>query len=171
MLVKEKMYTTKNGMVKYALFIVLVFSYLPLSAQEEQARTLHGGKIIDELQQNADEEGVITIHQEEGIEFLLDTQIKMNKRTKGVDGYRIQLYSGSGPKGKKEAINIRGKFLSEFPEEAVEVYTAFNPPFWRVRVGDYRHKHEALQLLNALKAKFPNCYVVKDGAVKMEKFQ
>jgi len=157
--------------VKYALFVILVFSSLNLSAQDEQVRTLHGGKIIDELQQNSEEEGVITIHQEEGIEFLLDTQIKMNQRSKGVDGYRIQLYSGSGPKGKKEAINVRGKFLSEFPDELVEIYTAFNPPFWRVRVGDYRHKHEALQLLSELKVIFPNCYVVKDGAVRMEQFK
>jgi len=158
-------------MVKYALFFISLFGSLQLSAQQEQSTTIHGGKIIDELQQSSEEEGVITIHQEEGVEFLLDTQIKMNSRTKGVDGYRIQLYSGSGPKGKKEAINVRGKFLSEFPEESVEVYTAFNPPFWRVRVGDYRHKHEALLLLSELKALFPNCYVVKDGAVKMEQFK
>lgn len=161
----------KYGIVKYRLLVILVMVSLSLSAQEAQVRTLHGGKIIDELQHNIEKEGVITIHQEEGIEFLLDTQIQMNQRSKGVDGYRIQLYSGSGPKGKKEAIHVRGKFLSEFPEEGVEVYTAFNPPFWRVRVGDYRHKHEALKLLNELKVIFPNCYVVKDGEVNMEKFK
>lgn len=158
--------------MKYIVVTVLIcFASMGMEGQETTTRTLYGGKIIDELQQSSEEQGSVTIHQEEGIEYLLDTQIAVNMRNKGVDGYRIQLYSGHGPDGKKEAIQVRGKFLSDFPEAGVQVYTAFNPPFWRVRVGDYRHRHEALQLLNDLKKVFPNCYVVKDGTVDMNKLK
>lgn len=125
--------------------------------------------LSEEIQQAVEGEGVVTIHQEEGIDFLLQTQTEVNKRRGGVDGYRIQLYSGSGPKGKRQALDVKTKFLEEFPDGNIS--TTYNPPFWRVRVGSYRHKHEALSLLNELKDLFPNCYVVKDGNVKMTSFK
>ncbi|TAJ14239.1 SPOR domain-containing protein [Marinilabiliaceae bacterium JC017] len=122
---------------------------------------------VDEVQKHEEDEGKIIIHQEEGIADLVETHIEMNKRAAGIDGYRIQLYSGAGPRAKKEALEVKSKFLSTFPEEDVEI--RYNAPFWRVRVGNYRHKHETLPLMTQLKKYFPNCYAVKDGAVKMEK--
>ncbi|MCU4177106.1 SPOR domain-containing protein [Carboxylicivirga sp. N1Y90] len=125
-------------------------------------------RMVEAVQESVEGEGTVTIHQEEGINFLLDTQVDVNKRMAGVDGYRIQLYSGSGPKGKRQAMEVKGKLLDEFPDEAIS--TTYTAPWWRVRVGNYRHKHEALPLLNSLKEFFPNCYVVKDSEVKMKKF-
>jgi hypothetical protein len=118
------------------------------------------------LQQKEAGSGKITIHAEEGVAFLLHTHIQMNERSKFVDGYRIQLYSGSGPKAKQEALKVKGQVLDLFPDERVHI--AYNAPFWRVRIGDYRHKHEALVLWNDLKKEFPSCYIVKDGQINME---
>jgi len=125
--------------------------------------------LVGDLQQRNDEEGVITIHDEEGIEELVNIQVEVNRRTGGVEGFRIQLYSGSGPEGKKGALSVKGQFLNNFPGHATDL--SFTSPFWRVRVGNYRHKHEALPLLNELRELFPDCYIVKDGNVKMNKFK
>lgn len=131
-------------------------------------RAQNNVSLVNNLQQQVKGEGVITIHDEEGVEELVDIQVEINKRNKGVDGWRIQLYSGSGPSGKQSALQVKSKFLNKFPDNDVDV--SFTSPFWRVRVGNYRHKHEALPLLNDLRELFPNCYIVKDGNVKMDKF-
>ena len=146
--------------MKYiAIFIFSIFAF---------GNALQGQNLLEEVQTVREGEGIVTIHQEEGIDFLMETMVKENSRQPGVDGYQIQLYSGSGPKGKRQALEVKGKLLEEFPD--VKITTTYNPPFWRVRVGNYRHKHEALPLLNDLKAIFPNCYVVK-GSVRMESLE
>lgn len=138
--------------------ILIVLAVFALKGSAQQPDEL--------LQQTEPGSGKITIHAEEGVSFLLHTHIEMNKRRKFVDGYRIQLYSGSGPKAKHEALKVKGQVLALFPEERVHI--AYNAPFWRVRIGDYRHKHEALVLWNNLKKEFPSCYIVKDGRINME---
>ncbi len=143
--------------------IVLILLLCAVAAKAQNSESLAGV-----LQQQVEGEGVITIHDEEGIEELVDIQVEVNKRMNGVDGYRIQLYSGLGPDGKRNALQVKSKFLNKFPDNDVDV--SFTSPNWRVRVGNYRHRHEALPLLNDLRELFPNCYIVKDGNVKMDKF-
>lgn len=125
--------------------------------------------LAGKLQEHVEGKGTITIYDEDGIEELVDIQVEVNERVGGVEGWRIQLFSGSGPEGKRKALNAKGKFLNNFPGHDADL--SFTSPWWRVRVGNYRHKHEALQLLNDLRKIFPNCYIVKDGYVKMNKFE
>lgn len=148
--------------MKYLLFAICILLSVSSFSQTSAKR------FVEAVQEPVEGEGEVVIHQDEGIEFLLDTQVEVNKRMAGVDGYRIQLYSGSGPKGKRQAMEVKGKLLDEFPEETIS--TTYTAPWWRVRVGNYRHRHEALPLLNSLKEFFPNCYIVKDSEVKMTNF-
>ncbi|WP_291859622.1 SPOR domain-containing protein [Marinilabilia sp.] len=115
--------------------------------------------IFSQLEQVNIDEGIITIEQSARMRALVNNHISMSKRTGGVEGFRVQLYSGVGNKARQEALNAKGKVLSDFPEE--NVFVEYSAPFWRVRVGSFRHKHEALPLLTKLKKIFPACYVVK----------
>lgn len=121
--------------------------------------------IFAELEQVSSDEGVITIEQSTRMRALINTHINMNKRAGGVEGFRVQLYSGVGSNARQEALDVKGKVLSELPEENVLV--EYSAPFWRIRVGSFRHKHEALPLLNRLKKKFPACYVVKVSDISL----
>jgi hypothetical protein len=115
--------------------------------------------IFAELEQVSSDQGIITIEQSARMRALINTHISMNKRAGGVEGFRVQLYSGAGSKARQEALDVKGKVLSELPEE--NVFVEYSAPFWRIRIGSFRHKHEALPLLSRLKKKFPACYVVK----------
>lgn len=103
----------------------------------------------------------------------LDSLILCNERTNAnqatLEGYRIQIYSGSGVSAKQEAFAAQTKFLESFPNE--KVYLAFNAPFWRVRVGDYRFRSEALPLLNRVKRQFTGSYLVRDNAIRKQEFK
>ncbi len=142
--------------------IVLILLLGPVIINAQTANSL-----VSNLQEQVEGEGTITIHDEDGVEELVNIQVEVNKRMDGVDGWRIQLFSGLGPTGKKGALEAKSKFLNKFPDQDVDL--SFTSQNWRVRVGNYRHKHEALPLLTELRELFPNCYIVKDGSVKMNK--
>lgn len=103
----------------------------------------------------------------------LDSLITCNARTNAnqatLEGYRIQIYSGSGSTAKQEAFAAQTKFLESFPNE--NVYMVYNAPFWRVRVGDYRFRSEAIPLLNRVKWQFMGSYLVRDNAIKKKEFK
>lgn len=143
--------------------LITFFILLPLAVSSQVVTRELPTELV---QETVPGEGRIIIHEEAGISFLLSTLIEMNERHKYVDGYRIQLYSGSGQTAKHKAMEVKGDLLKLFPDEPV--YISFNAPFWRVRVGNYRNKNEALGLLNKLKREFPNGYIVKDGTIKLE---
>ena len=62
-------------------------------------------------------------------------------------------------------MNKRNKILELFPN-INEVYVVYNAPFWRVRVGNFRDRCEAMPLLNKIKLQFPGTYAVRDNAIK-----
>jgi len=124
--------------------------------------------LFNEVTQRGMGQGVINIRQSPAIEKMMTDYISSNRSSSGVEGYRIQLYSGTGSNTKQEAQEVRSKLLSLFPNE--HVFVEYNAPFMRVRVGAFRHKHEALPLLKKLKSSFPSCYIVRDASISFKEF-
>ena len=104
--------------------------------------------------------GTITLVQDTRIEKLLERQITLNKRKGGIDGYRIQVFFNSGRDAREEAIRVKAGFLSEFQD--IPVYIVYQSPFYKVRVGDFRTKYEALGAFRHIKHKYPSAYIVQD---------
>jgi hypothetical protein len=114
------------------------------------AVTVNGqSDLFDKVTSSNMGEGQVNIKQSTAIEKLMTDYVRSNKSSSGVEGFRIQLYSGTGNNSKQEAQDVRTKLLSLFPNE--RVFVEYNAPFMRVRVGAFRHKHEALPLLSKIK--------------------
>lgn len=109
--------------------------------------------------------GNVEIVQDAGVADLVKSHIESNKTYPVIDGYRIQLYSGSGGNARKEAEETKAKAMVHFPGQ--QVYLTWNAPFWRVRVGNFRNKSESLLLREKLKVIFPNCYPVKESGIRI----
>lgn len=92
-----------------------------------------------------------------------------NETQTSLEGFRVQIYSGSGVKSKDEAQSIQAKFLRTRPD--VKAYIVYNAPFWRVRVGDFRSRSEAMVLLEEVKGAFSGSYIVRDNTVKKKTFR
>ena len=50
---------------------------------------------------------------------------------------------------------------AQFPE--IGVYRSFESPNYKVTVGNFRSKDEALRIYNALKKTYPTAYIIKDN--------
>lgn len=79
-------------------------------------------------------------------------------------GFRIQVYSSNiQPMAKQESEELKRMLEKTLP---VEIYNPYDPPFFRVRVGNFLTHDEAKEFMIVLLSKYPylkdNTYIVKD---------
>lgn len=103
------------------------------------------------------------------LDSLVRYSAQSNANQTTLDGFRIQIYSGSGVTSKNDAAETQARFMKMYPEE--KAYIIYNAPFWRVRVGDYRTRSEALRLLSKLGGSFSGSYIVRDNTVRKQTFK
>ncbi|NLA24296.1 MAG: SPOR domain-containing protein [Bacteroidales bacterium] len=129
----------------------------------------YNSNIIEKLNANSQTEGKISINQSADIDQLINNYSIQNSQSQKVEGYRIQIYSGTGANARKESQEARAIFRENMPNESIKI--EYNAPFWRVRVGCFRHKHEALSLLRQTKYIFPHCYIVRDSNIALSELK
>lgn len=72
-------------------------------------------------------------------------------------GYRVQIFSGNK---KQPAREVQSKFTRLYSK--TKAHSDYHAPNFRVRVGDFRTKLEAVQFQKEIQKHFPDCYIVKD---------
>ena len=100
-----------------------------------------------------------------GAGALPGQQISQGRRLK-TNGYRIQVYAGGNNRQSKgEAYRMAGLVRSTFSE--LPVYTNFISPRWTCRVGDFRTREEAVDMLRRMREthKFREATIVKSQIV------
>ena len=147
------------------LFLLSAFYSSVMAQLPEGGEKDFNEDVFSRLEKVEAGEGLVTIDQSARMANLIKTHIAMNERAGGIEGFRVQLFSGSGSAARKEALEIKGEVLSIMPD--ADVFMAYSAPFWRVRVGGFRHKHEALPMLEKLKDSFPACYIVKVNGIPL----
>lgn len=91
------------------------------------------------------------------INSVIAKQIRINQKKLSMPGYRIQIYVG----GKRDKANeIKSSFNNSFPD--IPAYIAYQQPNFKVRVGDFKSRLEALNILDQIKANYEVAFVVKD---------
>lgn len=79
----------------------------------------------------------------------------------GMGGYRIQIYNSNNRNAREESNRVLTTFIGRFPD--VVNYLLFaEPGYYRVRVGDFRTKAEAMKVFQRISREFPYAYIVPD---------
>ena len=86
--------------------------------------------------------------------------IRVNKLKDGFDGYRVQLFSGSGTEARQEANNLRAEFIGLNPD--IPAYLIYQAPNFKVRVGDFRTELEAIRVQREISYQYPGGFVARD---------
>jgi hypothetical protein len=123
------------------LSIVMIFSALAMNAQ-----TANSNAVI--------------IYNDPQIENLVELHIDYNEEFPLIDGYRIQLLMRAGNTALDEANQIKDEFEENYPE--INTYVTFREPYYRLRVGDFRTRLEAMEFMEKLKRSYPQAWVIKD---------
>ncbi len=161
---------TQKRFLTYILFLIPL--YAPAQSEPDTTRhmeTYHNRPLIfDAILSTPDTcNPMVVIHQDPRIEDMIQGKIqgRQERCTAHIQGYRVQVYSSNTQKtAKSEAFKVEKKILQDFPD--INVYVLYQPPFWKVRLGNFRTQEEAGILRDDLLKTYPNMqgdiYIVKD---------
>ncbi|MDR0729564.1 MAG: SPOR domain-containing protein [Prevotellaceae bacterium] len=134
--------------MKYIILLLLCFA--GASATFAQANDT---SIFTTLQADR----TVRIIQERSIEETVRAGIERNRYRKA-KGYRVRLFFGNEQHARQRSFTIAMSFAAEHPE--VAVYHSFEDLYFRVAVGDFRTRSEAMRFLMSIKAVYPSAFVI-----------
>lgn len=138
------------------LFFLLIASISVLSAL---AQVGNPGEILERTK-TPQILNQLHINQDPRLDKLLNWHIEKNKKINGIEGFRVEIFSSSALNARELAENTKVDFLSKYSENIV--YVKYFAPNFKVRVGDFRTKNEALKLLQRIKKTYPASFIVSD---------
>jgi hypothetical protein len=102
--------------------------------------------------------GYVNIHADQRLAVVVNKPTNTNRAFIGkARGFRVQIYNGND---RKKASQAKLEFMKAFP--GVRSYLIYNNPQFRVRVGDFKSRREAMDLYNKVSGKFNPCMIVPD---------
>jgi hypothetical protein len=110
----------------------------------------------------------VVVHQDSSIlQLMIDKKLGYQKGLQEVSGFRVQVYTSNVPQvAKNEALRIQNMVQQALD---VEVYVLSEPPFWKVRLGNFKTREEATEYKEMLNMLFPDLrggtYVVQDKVI------
>ncbi len=115
---------------------------------------------------------LVVVHQDTLIRKLLNDRISGRElQETEIQGFRVQIFSSNRQQTAKNDAFAIEKRLQEL-KLTQPVYVLYNPPFWKVRVGDFRRQEDAQALRDELITLLPDMvgdiYVVKDKIIVLE---
>ena len=105
-------------------------------------------------------EGNITLNQPVQMEQGYAKYVKANKERKR-NGYRIRLFFDNKQSARVESEELEKAFQQQFP--LIPTYRSYTNPFFKVVVGDYRTKSDAIRELQKILPFYPQAIVVKES--------
>ena len=76
-------------------------------------------------------------------------------------GYRVRIFFDNRQTARAESEAMLKKFETLYHD--VTAYRTYANPYFKVTVGDFRTKSEAMALLNRIKKDFPSAFVVREN--------
>ena len=122
--------------------------------------TLVGKTIFDVLPTHSKgDTGNVIVDQDYSLQNAFQRHIA-ESGFKGINGYRIRIYFSNAQNAREASMAAAWRFQSHF--EGHNVYRQFVNPNFKVTVGDFRTKSEALAFLDAVRADFPAAFIVRE---------
>ena len=106
----------------------------------------------------------VEVIQDSAVAQLLDGAMNGAREWVEIDGYRVQVYSSNQQQSAKaEALDLEEKLKQKVNQT---IYVQYLPPFWKVRIGDFRTYDEAKEYKKEFVQIFPDLigdtYIVRD---------
>ena len=143
------------------IFLLALLPCLTLRAQEYRVEngsaqvdsTLMGRSILSVLGPG------VTVNQSRTMRSALDSYVS-NNAAKKLSGFRIRVFFDNGQSARTRSESIARSISNAYP--GIGVYRTFESPNFKVCVGDFRTKDEALKIYHSLKATYPTAIILKE---------
>jgi hypothetical protein len=143
----------------YCLLIVLLSVAIVKADDHLQVESLHEESVADSLAPNfiLDDMPHAEFHQDAAVTNLLkDRSVGYQRGQYQKSGFRVQVYTSNDSRvAKNEALDLYEKLSTKVD---VTVYVTSDPPFWKVRLGDFTTRDEAIRYKQIINEQFPELY-------------
>lgn len=78
-----------------------------------------------------------------------------------MSGYRVRIYFDNSQNSRGASEAALNRFVAL--HHGIPAYRSYQNPFFKVTVGDFRTKSEAMELLQKIKNEFPTAFVLKEN--------
>lgn len=104
--------------------------------------------------------GKVFIRQSYEIENAVLGHIARNRYKKN-KGYRIRIFFDNGQTARQASSAIEQAFSESYP--AVPVYREFDDLYYKVAVGDFRTKTDAMRFLESIQRYYPSAFIFSEN--------
>lgn len=146
--------------MRYSCCLVLLFVFLGLASYAQTDTLGLNLGITSQTTKMEDFLSKLPIREDPRITDLLVRHSQINQHKNGADGFRLEIFFSSDNKAREQAMRIKNDFNLLYPD--IPSYLLFQTPNFKVRVGDFRNKSEALKAKAFIVSKYPNAFIVKD---------
>lgn len=102
----------------------------------------------------------VEIYQSQDIANALRTQVNLNTKRR-ISGFRVRIFFDNKQTARVESETALKRFESMYRD--IKAYRTYANPYFKVTVGDFRTKSEAMEALARIKPEFPTAFVVKES--------
>ena len=144
--------------------VILLLALLPgLALRAQEYRVENGSAQVDSSLVGRSILSVmgsgVSVNQSRSMRSAFDNYVSSNAAKK-LTGYRIRVYFDNGQSARTRSESIARSISNAYP--GVGVYRTFESPNFKVCVGDFRTKDEALKIYHSLKATYPTAIILKE---------
>ena len=112
----------------------------------------------------------VQIIQDSTMTVLLNEAVNGKREMVEIDGFRVQVYSSNQQQtAKGEALDLETRLKNKISQT---LYVQYLPPFWKVRIGDFRTYEEAKEYKKLFVQQYPDLmgdtYIVRDKIQVMQ---
>lgn len=91
------------------------------------------------------------------VKVLMNRHVALNQVKRTMPGYRVQIYFGPQ---RAKANEVKTDFLKIFPKTGA--YLSYQQPNFKIRVGDFKTRLEAMKFLKEIQSLYGTSFLVKD---------
>ncbi len=121
--------------------------------------TFYKRDIFSILQQKGPYSNRVTVEQSDNLLAAFNNHILLASNKKLI-GYRVRIFFDNNQSARTNSETVRRSFISNYPE--VPAYVTYTTPYFRVTVGDFRTKSEAMMMLKKIEAQYPSAFLVRE---------
>jgi hypothetical protein len=103
---------------------------------------------------------MVEVNQPASVATAMDSHIA-NNRAKAMTGYRVRIFFDNKQNARQMSEQVQRSFEASHP--GIVAHRSFASPFFKVTVGDFRTKSEAMQLLQQISREYSSAFVVKEN--------
>ncbi|MBR5033832.1 MAG: SPOR domain-containing protein [Bacteroidales bacterium] len=115
--------------------------------------------VLGDKNSSASREGKVVIDQTDAVAKAMSNHIARNA-SRSKTGYRIRIFFDNKQDARAKSEKVAASFKAQHP--GIAVYRAYENPYFKVTVGDFRSKEDARKFLNSIKGSYPSGFIVRE---------